>query len=78
LLVRYLLLLGGYDPQHPLGREVAKQDAHHPKREVDLRGKVHDGHRATADAENPTVLRPRPEMLMGSLAGGNHNVYQAE
>jgi hypothetical protein len=78
LLVGYLLLLGGDDPYHRVARQVAKQDPYHPEGKVDLGGKVHDGHRTLADAENPPLLRSWPEVLRGRLARGDNNVYQAE
>jgi hypothetical protein len=73
-----LLPLRGDDPQHPVAHQVAEQDAHHPEGKVNLRGQVDDWRGATADAEDPPVLRPRPEVLGRPLAGGDDDIDEPE
>ena len=67
------------DPDQSLADEVAEQDADHPEREVDFGGQVDDRRGPAAQAQDPPVLGPGPEMLpaSGSLVA-THHVDQVE
>jgi hypothetical protein len=49
--------------KHPLTREITEQNAYHPEGKVNSRRQVDDWRGAAADAENPPVLWPGPEIL---------------